>query len=86
LTAPRLRPNDVTGHHVGLRAEALDYMASGGIPPKEEHLRYKREQAREWGDADAVAYWSRLLWRHYVRGRYTGRRPPSVVVPVEVAS
>ena len=74
MTAPTLRPADVRGMHVGLRTEAADLLASGGIPPAEASLRLQRERAREWGDDESMAMWSRLLWRHYVKARYM-RRP-----------
>ena len=73
----------MTGHHVGLRAEAIDLLRDGGIPKSEAYCREHREKAREWGDDEAVALWTRLVWRHFAKPRYSGRqRPREIVVPV----
>lgn len=80
MTARSLRASDVTGHHVGLRAEALALLASGGIPVAERTARDAREKAREWGDEEAVALWSRLLWRHHLRERYAGAARRTLVL------
>ena len=71
------------GVHAALRAEALDHLdklhrssnGSGGRMP-EWQVRDKIALAREWCDDEAVALWSRVLWRLYVRGRYTLRQKP----------
>lgn len=42
-------------------------------PPDEAQLRMRRELARARGDDEAVAHYSRLLWRYYVRARYEAR-------------
>ena len=70
------------GHHVGLRAEALDLLRSQSIPMGEDYCRELREKAREWADAEAVALWSRLIWKHFAKSRYTGRQAPRTIVPV----
>jgi hypothetical protein len=64
------------GHHVGLRAEALQELARTGIPISEAAAREQREKAREWCDEEAVALWSQVIWRHYARSRYVLRQKP----------
>jgi len=74
----------MTGYHVGLRAEALHeldrWSRSGNPGPTEEYIRAKREQAREFCDDEAVALWTRLLWKTCVRSRYKARQAPREIV------
>jgi hypothetical protein len=75
------------GCHALLRVEALDCLeklhrssnGDGGRRP-EWQVRDKIALAREWCDDEAVALWSRVLWRLYVRARYTLRQRPRCLV------
>jgi hypothetical protein len=62
--------------HVGLRKEAHDRLRGlvGSSHPSESYLREMRDKARDAQDDEAYAMWSRLLWRLYVKERYTRTR------------
>jgi len=75
------------GFHVGLRKEAYDWLTNrmGGLShPSEEYVREQREAARDFGDDEAVALWSQLLWKLYCKERYDRRkmRAPTTLVLV----
>ena len=65
-------------HAYGLRHEALELLARKRCPSRppmsEPEMRDKQARARELGDDEALALWSRLLWRHFLREPRARRR------------
>lgn len=60
--------------HYGLRQEAREMLAREKLPCSEEHARGQRDRARESEDDEAVAMWSRVLWRWFLREKRAARQ------------
>ena len=72
----------MTGHAYGLRVEAQELLRARSDgrydvsrpPMSEAEMRSKVALARDFADDEAVALWSRLLWRYFVRDVGTRRK------------